>query len=635
MLLRVISDDKTRHPCYSIAASHADDMAVHLYGALPVKILNRVRPREAPEVKAYRLQSYETVTKSTADKALSIVSKIGNPSLYQIRFNEGVENAEKLEEYALEKYPECNSVVNFVFEVGLRKMMADPNSIYVIKPRVYPVTDLQRVEPMIKIYGSKNIWYKDQDCFVVFIRKEEPPENTNAPVKSNYQVYYLEYYDSAQIIEFYCYTTNSRDLNIQETQNYKHSFAEIPCWEMGGSTEVQDDGTEVYKSFFDPAVAFWNKAINHESDLDGAYINHMHPIRIEVAEECDYVYKPWGQRCNVGNILNPADGQTMSCPSCLGSGYRSVKSPFGVYKIDREKLDGQTNASISPVSFATVPVEPTKMLEERIEHLLEKGLYALNMDVVNKIGANQSGVAKVIDRGELYDFLYKISSVIFDTHITNIFKFFNLYMFGIESVNPGTDPLKSSMPMISKPVIFDISSSQEMIADYKNARESGVSPYYLRVKQMKINSKEFASDEDLQCYLNLILKCDPLPDIPTDTIIALASEGWYRTYDPIIHVNIGSFIRRAMEEFPENPNVEGSGFEDMADDKQYETLVKYAKEVEKENKVTITPMIPGQLDAQGKPLQAVDNNASPIANQQAIKSAVDKLATTRIARGVV
>lgn len=582
MILRGILDEKSRHSCYSIAASHADDMAVHLYGALPIKILNRVRPREDPDTKLYRISSYETVTKSTADKALSIVGKIGNPSLYHIRFNEN-DNAEMLEKYSMEDYPKYKSVVNFVFEVGLRKMMADPNAIYAIKPGVYPETELERVMPTIKIFGSKNVWYKDEECYVIFLRKEEPLLK-EGQVKTIY-VYYFEYYDKQEIIEFSAYTTNGQDLNLNISREYFHKFNELPCWEMKGNVEVQDDGAEVYKSFFDPAVAFWNKAINHESDLDGAYINHMHPIRVELAEECDYIFRPWGQRCLQGSIQDPAGGAAMSCPSCLGTGYRSVKSPYGVYRVDREKLEGQTGAAgLEPVSYVTVPVEPTKMLEERIEKLLEKGLYALNMDVINKVGENQSGVAKVIDRGELYDYLYVISSVLFDTHISNIFKFFNFYMFGVESVNPGANPLASSMPMIAKPVIFDISTSQELIADYDLAKKAGIAPYYLRVKQIQINSKEFASDQDLKDYLNLILKCDPLPDINESTIMSISGEGWYRIYDPIIHVNIGNFIKRAIDKYPSKEGVEGSGFKGMSDDDQYKVLVEFAKEIEAENK---------------------------------------------------
>jgi len=618
-----IYSDPYKHFAYRIACSHADDMAVHLYGDLPYKILNRVRPREDPETKAYRLQSYETITKSTADKALSIVAKIFNPSLYSIRFEENNEKADMLEDYAMEDYPYCGSVINYVHEVGLRKMIADPNGVFVVKPSVYPTDQSTRIEPIIKIFGSKNVWFKDKDSYLIFLRCQN--------VK-NTLIFYFEWYDKEQIIEFFAYVTNPETLVIQETLSYKTGF--LPVWELKGNTEVQDDGTELHKSFFEPAISFWNKAINHESDLDGAYINHMHPIRTELTTECDFVMDR--QRCKGGFIINPDTGSQISCPMCNGSGYKSVKSPYGVYRIDPSTMtnpNGSTSGGLKPVEYITVPVEPTKMLEQRIESLLEKGLYALNMDVVNKIGENQSGKAKVIDRGELYDFLYKIASVVFETHLTNIFHYFNLYMFGVEALNPGQGDINTNEPEIAKPTMFDITTAVEMIQEYKNSKEAGINPTYLKVKQIQINSKEFASDADLKDYLNLVLECDPLPQISEDQIIANALEGWYRKYDPIIHANIESFVKRAVVENPTSGKDEQGGFANMEDKERYDILVKYAKEVEDDNKQTI--QAPQQFDANGKPITPTIDPNNPQGTQQAEVKILDNAIATHAARGAV
>lgn len=614
-----IYNDLYKHFAYKIACSHADDMAVHMYGDLPYKILNRVRPREDPETKAYRLQSYETITKSTADKALSIVAKIFNPSLYSIRFEEGNEKADLLEDYANEDYPYCGSVVNYIHEVGLRKMIADPNGVFVVKPSQYPQDQTVRVQPIIKIYGSKNIWFKDLESYLIFIRCQNIKDTL---------VYYFEWYDKTQIIEFAAYVANPQSLVITETISYQTGF--LPVWELKGNTEVQDDGTEIHKSFFEPAVSFWNKAINHESDLDGAYINHMHPIRTELTTECDFVQDR--QRCKDGYIINALNGDRSICPGCGGSGYKSVKSPFGVYRIDPSTISKDSGAGIKAVEYITVPVEPTKMLEQRIETLLEKGLYALNMDIVNKIGENQSGKAKVIDRGELYDFLYKIASVIFDTHLVNIYHYFNLFMFGVEALNPGQEDLSSVEPEIAKPTMFDITTAVEMIAEYKNSKDAGINPTYLKVKQIQINSKEFASDEDLKDYLNLVLQCDPLPQISEDQIIANSLEGWYKKYDPIIHANIESFVKRAVVEYPEDKNEQG-GFANMEDKERYDILIKYAKEVEDDNKITIDA--PPQLDANGKPIQPQIDPNNPQSTQQAEVKILDQAIATHAARGAV
>lgn len=537
-VLKMIMDKNYRHEMYQETVAHAEDMSVHLYGTLPEKILNRMRPREDPAIKQYRLDSWEPFTKSTADKGLTIVAKMFNPSLYSIRWENETKETKQLKEATLIEYEESNSVVNYFAEVGLRKMMADPNGIIAIKPEKEPETELERVSAEIKFYGSKNIWWKDDDCYLIFKSTREEKGIT---------ITLFEYFDEEAYVKFEAYTLNTKDLNVIEIESYLHMCDEIPAWELRGTEETKDNGESIFKSFFEPAAAFWNKAINHESDLEGAYIQHMHPLRVEASIECDYIMD--GQRCRQGYIT-AADGVRSMCPSCGGSGVRGMlNSPHGLIRVNVEQFKNESggSASIAPVSFVSVPTEATEMLENRVDKLLEKGLYALNMDIVNKIGENQSGKAKVIDRGELYDFLYKISSVVFDVHITNIFYFFNLYMFKVEATSMNKD-LEKNLPEVSKPVAFDIQSSQELLIEFDTAKKAGTQDSYLKVKQKQINAKEFANDPDLKAMMDLIVNLDPLPELTVDDLIAESQKGWVKQMDLVIHSNIGNFVHRAIQE---------------------------------------------------------------------------------------
>src|SRR5690348_5185606 len=114
-------DRKVRHSCYQECVEHAEEMSWHLYGTTPDALLDRVRPREDPEVTKYRKDNYEPTTKSAADKAINIVSKIFNPNLYSIRWKTETTSGKTLKEYTLEYYPEHTSVVNFTKDVLLRK----------------------------------------------------------------------------------------------------------------------------------------------------------------------------------------------------------------------------------------------------------------------------------------------------------------------------------------------------------------------------------------------------------------------------------------------------------------------------------------------------------------------------------
>lgn len=577
-LLRLITDKKAgKHSCYTECVQHAEDMAVHVYGNKPTEILERVRPREDPAVTKYRIDSWEPITKSTAHKGISIVGKMANPTLYNIRPNEEGTEAKNLYKYAMEEYPGFKSVVNYFFETGLQKMVADPNGVFAIRPELFPNSDTERVKPIIKLYGSKNVWNFDVEHYLIFIREEQTEKITT---------YWFEYYDKNQVIEFRAYTTNAKDVVVDPVKVYTTNFDKIPVWELKGMVETLDNGAIIYKSFFDAALPYWNQVINHWSDMVGAFIQHIHPLRVEASVECDYIDGN-KQRCTSGYLVNPDGGARTSCPSCGGSGVKGMlNSPFGVIRvnIDQFKNESTGNTSgISPVTFVNVPTEATQMLKDHCKELLEMGLNSLNMDIVNRIGENQSGRAKVIDRGELYDFLYKISSVVFDTHIFNFFFFFNGYMYGVEAKNLGKDANKN-MPMISKPVQFDISTAQELMAEFEQAKKAGASPNYLKVKQKQVNAKEFATDPDLRDKMNLILDLDPLPDMPVDDLIAQSGQAWVDAEDLVIHANIGQFVDRAMQE--------NKGFGKMPREKQNEILEGYATELAAENKDRIAELNP-------------------------------------------
>jgi hypothetical protein len=562
-LYEVVRNEK-RHDLYQKTCECAKNMRIHIYGDTPTDILNRVRPREPDEIKKYRAENYECTTKATASRALSVVGKIFNPLLSQIKWKEQTKGGEVLEKYMLEDYPKYNSVIKFLSQAGLKRMIADPNGVFAIRPREIPQDQTKTLEPEVKTFGSSSIYFYDQDHFLIFIKKEKSEKAG--------EIFFFEYYDKQFVIDFSVEIINSKTVVIEESLRYPHNFGEVPVWFLTGETETEDNGMEYYISFFEPALPFWNKAITHESDLDAAFINHLHPQKVVTAEDCDFVQN--NQRCQHGKILYP-DGTSVTCPSCHGAGKRVPIGPYGVHLVPKEKLEFGQQMN-TPVQYVTVPTEPTEMLKERVDEQHKKGLAALNMDVLDKVGENQSGIAKVIDRGELYDFLYKISDVIFDTHLQNFFYFFNLYMNGVQSQGK---ELNKNLPEISKPAIFDLSTTHEQTMEYSEAKKATLNAEYLRQKSISIAAKEYASTPDVKRKIVTILELDPLPEIaPADLELKLAI-GTVSRKDAVIHDNIGAFVDRAVQE---NKN-----FWDIPKKEKMEVLHKYAEEFLTENQVTL------------------------------------------------
>ena len=566
---KLVTDEKVRHDYYESCKEHYETMAVHVYGTKPVKLLERIRPREDQAIRDYRLQSYEPTTKAICGKALSITSKIFNPKLYSVRFEEGDagrlnEYRKILKEYTTESYPVFNSVMSYLSKYAFKKMIADPNGILVIQPYNYQIKPNERTQPIVTCYHSDDVWYIDADFALIHLKEKE---------ESNKKSHYFQVIDKNKIVNFKFYTTDSTRWLYEELSVYEHNFGELPLWFLGGDYSDTKDG--IYQSFFYDAVPFWNMAIADESDVIGAYRNHLHPKLWEFVEDCDFIED--SKYACVGGQINHPDG-AYNCPSCKGTGKRTPKSPYESYQISAEKFKGgEGPISVQvPFGYVTVPTEATKLLEERSKHNLMRGLEALNMDVVTQIGENQSGVAKAYDRTELFDFLQKVSDQVFDIHLTNIYYYFTKYMFGVEVPNP--ELLKEIEPDISKPTEFDIFSIGDLTQQLKDAKEASLNPSYTKTLQVEIQNKKFQTHPELLERLNLTTILDPLAEVSDEEINLKLQRGTISKQSVVIHDNIEHFISMAFKE---------SGFDDLPYDEQMQILTKYADQFIADNKVKV------------------------------------------------
>src|SRR5690606_31512404 len=224
----------------------------HVYGDKPMYLLERTRPREEADVKAYRIDNYEPTTKAGCDKALDIVSKIFNPTLYSIRWKEQDEQVKEIKSYTLDYYPDYNSIIAFNKDVVLRKMVADPNGIIAVKPKRIPENDATKVEPIISVYGSPNIWYRDDDHFLIFVKEETNPDKSS---RESTPYFYFEYFDKNMYLEFRVYYDGTtKEIVREELKRYITNFDEIPCWYLRGKSRDLNNGWIIYESLFSSAL---------------------------------------------------------------------------------------------------------------------------------------------------------------------------------------------------------------------------------------------------------------------------------------------------------------------------------------------------------------------------------------------
>lgn len=583
--------DNLRHPLYHLAVEHEEEMSVHVNGTKPEKLLNRKRPREESEVAEYRIESYEPITKSGSDKSLHIIQKIFAPGLSSVTWKDEAKNNDvnELKEYTFDYYPKYNSIQNYNKEVLLKKLICDPNGIVAVKPSKIPTSQTQTVRPVIVAYGSKNVWEMvENDYFLI---------NTGERVSENQKYYLFDYYDTDVYAKFEASVQNNsqakQELVFTQKEYYKHGFkdkdgyGEVPAWILKGVSQAMDNGEIFYQSFFYPAVPYWNLAVTHESDLFGAFINHLHPIRYELSQECDYVYNRQNEsfRCSHGQIRVPINGggvDNINCPGCGGSGLKSVRSPYGVYQFNKEKLD-EGGSSLQPVDFVNVPTEPTRMLDERVDKMLKRGMWAINMEVEDKVGENQSGIAKEIDRSAQRDTLADIATLVFDYHLQNEYYFINKYMFATEASSLGKEE-DNNLPQINKPTKFVVSSPAELLAAFEASSKAGVSGIITQIKEMEYLSQDLSAHPEQKEYALTIVNLDPLPGMTVDEINIAETKGFVSKQTAVIHFNLKEFVDRAL--------VEHKDFLSKPKDEKLTILKTYADTHITENKTTLVPPTP-------------------------------------------
>lgn len=538
-VIKAIVQKRWTPPNYDDAVKHAKEMAVHVYGDKPTDILERARPRETDDIKQYRIESYEPTTMSACGKAFAIVNKIFNPTLLSI-VEKDDEKSKKFSEYMFERYPSYKSVLAYLREVLTKKMIADPNAIVAVVPRRLDVGGQSKMlEPICKIFGASAIMNHDWEHYLVLTARHETGGPNGKPEC------HFEYFDGTQWIHFTARIKNDRanknQIIIEVKRRYEHNFGEIPAWRLRGSSDAKDNGDIVFKSWFQPALPFWNYAVTHESDVFGAFIQHMHPMRWEAGETCDYINE-YEQKCRGGSIIDK-EGNKHICPRCSGTGAKPMNSPFGVLRVPSSKLAG--GQTFVPAEYITVPVEPTIALEQRAEKMLSKGLWAMNMHVADQVGENQSGEAKEQDREELNAFLSAICETTYDIHLYQIFFFSAMYMFGLEMLS-NDGKVEDIIPTINKPTHFNVSSVLGMTENFKVAKDSGLDRTYLMYKQKDIMNKDFGANPEQKALLNTIMDVDPLPGLTPADISSMSSS--LAPLDVIIHNYLKQFVERAAQE---------------------------------------------------------------------------------------
>ena len=316
---------------------------------------------------------------------------------------------------------------------------------------------------------------------------------------------------------------------------YEFDFGEVPAYFMKGDYR-EETIPFAYDSFVSGILPYWNKVIRIDSDLDAQYNQHLFLERVEVEVECDAGCKQdidSGTRVTT-RISNGKEIKT-PCKRCHGSGWINGRSPLGVTTVRKDAFDGD-GAEFPGVTYIDKPIDIVELTEKKIASLISQGFSSINMDIIDKVGENQSGVAKTIDRSELNSFMTKISDNLFDNILANAYKFISLWRYSV--VND------TVLPVINKPTNFNAMNEAMLVAEIKTIAEAGLDTTQY---EMDLVDRRYPNDTDKQLYNKNVISLDPLAGKTNEEKVDIKLSGGVTQEQFIISSNIRGFILDAME----------------------------------------------------------------------------------------
>jgi hypothetical protein len=514
-------------------------MGVHLKGDKPEALLEDYRPNEPPEIRAYRLEIYEPTTKSSGKRIINVLSKIQKSSNYSIKFEDqaNISEEETLEAYTMENYPVFGSLTEWAFNMALKQDLSDPNALVVVMPIRFPDNDTEFLKPFTFIYRSDQVIDYGFNYYTILLDEKNIVKDVPLNI-------YLFVTEKGIFRAIQTDPTNLRAYSIEFL--YIYDYEEPPAYFLKG--DYKEDSTPIcYESFVSGILPYWNKAVRMDSDLDSQYNQHMYLERVEMEVECDNECRKSDSDKYKGDhvVIRLMNGEEVEslCNKCNGSGFINGRSPYGVTKVRKEAFDENKNNEFPGVAYIEKGTKIIELVEKKVDDLISKGFTSINLDIIDKVGENQSGVAKAIDRDELHSFISKISDNLFDNILANAFKYISIWRYS--AIN------RVIFPTINKPTEFDLVTSEMIAEEIKNLKEGGVSGDSIRQLELDLIDKKFPNDTDKKDFNKAIIDLDPLGGKNEEEKMNILMSAGVTREQYIVSSNIRNFLLILIEKDPD------------------------------------------------------------------------------------
>ena len=222
---------------------------------------------------------------------------------------------------------------------------------------------------------------------------------------------------------------------------------------------------------------------------------------------------------------------------------------------------GESAVPTPPIGYVTKQTEIARLQEERIRQHIYDALSAINMEFLAETPIAQSGIAKQVDREELYSFVHSIAE-----DVVRIMDevCYDILAWRHYAQNVDVNEL---LPYIPVPERYDMLSGKVLVDELTAMTQAKVDPAIINAAQIELADKKF-NESKVKDLVILKLKLDPFAGVPEENISLQRTFNAIDQTDLVIHANISKFVTRALSEI--------DGFADKTYAEQMQIMQQYA-----------------------------------------------------------
>jgi len=527
-----------RHEDYDDAVEMYEELETHADGEYPGELIDQRRPAESDEIKHYRKKIFVPITKPVFTKVYNSLMKIRKSQDWMISFPNKlpavIAEDESPEKYLMYKMPRNGSITNWMFSVCFKQYLIDANAAVLTLPTNWEKQDNQYYEPYPMIFNSEDVLdYKEG---LYYLLKEHDEDK-----------YWMIQPDIIQIFEV-------KDYAVREVFQMPNALGYIPVRHLYGMIIENYKDRALYESRISGIVPKMNEALREYSDLQAEIVQHIHSTMWSMQpQQCG--------RCKGLGEIPKENSAPIKCPSCSGKGLLPL-NPFEHLVLPAPR-PGEPALPTPPIGYVEKDTSIVKLQEERIRQHIYDALSAINMEFLAETPLSQSGVAKQVDREELYSFVHSIAEDIVRIMDEIIYDICAWRYSGV------TSDIRALLPYIPVPERFDMLSGKVLVDELTSMVNAKVDPAIINAAQIELAGKKF-NDSEVKDLVVLKLKLDPFAGVPEENISLQRMYNAIDQNDLIIHANINKFVTRALEEVQDFANLS------YAD--QMAVMLRYAQE---------------------------------------------------------